>query len=65
MDDSGDKETKSDKDNYEYCAFLDVMKVAYELSGPFAEVGAPQADNGSSNPPGNFHKNFSLDKSFH
>ena len=27
---------------------LDVKKVAYELSCPFAKVGAPQADNDSS-----------------
>ena len=31
---------------------LDVKKVANELSGPFA----PQADNDSSNHPGDFHK---------
>ena len=30
---------------------LDVKKVANELSDPFANVGAPQADNDSSNPP--------------
>ena len=33
---------------------LDVKKVAYELSGPFA----PQADNDSSSPPEDFHKTF-------
>ena len=31
-------------------------KVANELSGPFAKVGTPQADNDYSNPPANFHK---------
>ena len=30
---------------------MDVKKVANELSGPFAKVGAPQADNDSSNAP--------------
>ena len=35
---------------------LYVKKVAYELNGPFAKVGAPQADNDSSNPPENIHK---------
>ena len=35
---------------------LDVKKVAYELPGPFAKVGTPQADNGSSDPPETFHK---------
>ena len=43
---------------------LDVKKVKYELFGPLAEVGAPQADNDSSNPPENFHKNVFLVKSF-
>ena len=36
---------------------LHVHKVADELSDPFANVGAQQADNDSSNPPENFHKN--------
>ena len=35
---------------------LDIKKVAYELSGPFAKVGPPQADNGSNKPPENFRK---------
>ena len=30
---------------------LHVKKVAYELTGPYAEVGAPKADNDSSDPP--------------
>ena len=36
---------------------LDAKKIAYELSGSFAKVGAPQADNESSKPPKNFNKN--------
>ena len=43
---------------------LDVRKVANELSGPFAKVGAAQAENGSSNPSEFFHKNIFLVKSF-
>ena len=43
---------------------LDVKKVANELSGPFAKVGAPQADNDSSNPPEIFHKHVFLAKKF-
>ena len=43
---------------------LDVDEVAYEMSSHFAKVGAQQADNDSSNPSENFHKNFSLAKSF-
>ena len=43
---------------------LDVKKVAYELSGPFAKVGAPQADNDSSKPPEMFHKKVFLTKFF-
>ena len=35
---------------------MDVKKVAYELSSPFANVGAPHAENGCSNLPENFHK---------
>ena len=44
---------------------FDVEKVAYELSGLFAIVGAPQADNDSSSPPGNFNKNVFLTQRFH
>ena len=40
-----------------------VKKVAYELSGPYVKVVAPQADNDSSNPPENFHKNIFLSQS--
>ena len=36
---------------------LDVNKVSYELSGPFAEVAAPQADNDNSNLPEIFRIN--------
>ena len=42
---------------------LNVKKAAYELSGPVAKVGAPQADNDSSNPPENFRETVSLAKS--
>ena len=42
---------------------LDVKKVAYELSGPCAKVGAPQGDSDSSNPE-NLHKNVFLTKNF-
>ena len=43
---------------------MDVNKVVNELSCPYAKVGAPQADNDSSNPPENFHKNVFIAKSF-
>ena len=43
---------------------MDVKKVANELSGPFAKVGAPQADNDSGNPSEMFHKNVFLTKIF-
>ena len=43
---------------------LDVEKEVYELSGPFAKVGAPQADNDDSNLPENVHKSVFLAKSF-
>ena len=43
---------------------LGVKKVAFELSVPFATVGAQQADNDSINPPENGHKNVFLAKSF-
>ena len=39
---------------------LDVKKVVYELSGPFARVGAPQADNDSSNRSESFIKKIFL-----
>ena len=42
---------------------LDVEKVAYELSGSFARVGAPQADNDTKGPE-DFHKNIFLVKTF-
>ena len=42
---------------------LSVKKVANELSGSFAKVGAPQADNNSSNLPKIFHKNVFLAES--
>ena len=39
---------------------LDVKKVVYDLSGPFAKIGAPEADNDSSSRPENFlQKSFS------
>ena len=44
---------------------LGVKKVAYKLSGPFAKIGAPQADNDSNNHPEIFHKNVFLAKSFY
>ena len=44
---------------------LDVEKVENELSGPFAEVGAPQTDNESSNPHEIFHKNIFLVQFFY
>ena len=37
---------------------MNVKKVAYELIGNFAKVGAPQAANYISNPPENFYKTF-------
>ena len=43
---------------------LNVMKVAYEISGPFAEVRAPQTDNDSSDRTENFHINIFLPKIF-
>ena len=43
---------------------LDITKVANELSGPFAKVGAPQTDNDSSSPPEIFHKNIFDAESF-
>ena len=43
---------------------LEVMKVAYALSGPFAKVGAPQAENDNSNPPEILHIHVFLFKSF-
>ena len=43
---------------------LDVKKVAYRMSGPFAKVWAPQADNDSSKTPETFHKNVFLAESF-
>ena len=43
---------------------MDAKKIAYELSGPFAKIGALQADNDRSNPPESFHKNLFLAKSF-
>ena len=39
----------------EIVRLLDVKKVAYELPGPFAKVGAPHAGNDSSSFPENFH----------
>ena len=36
---------------------LDVKKGANELSGPFAKVGAPQANSDRSDPLEIFHKN--------
>ena len=41
---------------------LDVNKVAYELLGHFDKVGAPKAENDSSNPPEKLHKNVFLVK---
>ena len=38
--------------------------MANELSGNFAKVGAPQADNDSSNSPEIFHTNIFLAKHF-
>ena len=43
---------------------LYVKKVVHELSGSFAKVGAPQADNDTSNPHESFHKNGFLAESF-
>ena len=43
---------------------LDVNRVAIELSDPFAKVGAPQADNKSSNSQDCFHKNVFLATNF-
>ena len=43
---------------------LDVIKVAYELSGPFAQIEAPQADNSSSTSPENFNKNVFFAETF-
>ena len=43
---------------------LHIKKVANELSGPFAKVGALQADNDSSNPSETFYKNIFLTKRF-
>ena len=40
--------------NMRIVCVLNVRKVAYEMSGRFAEVRAPQADNDSSNPTENF-----------
>ena len=44
---------------------LDVKKVANELYGPFAKVGAQLAANESCNPTESFHKNAFLTKSFY
>ena len=42
----------------------DVKKVVYEPTDPFAKFEAPQADNDSTDPPENAHKNvFSIKKS--
>ena len=38
-------------------------EVAYELYGPFAKVGAPQADKYSSDPSELFHENVFLTES--
>ena len=44
---------------------MDVKIVAFELSDPFAKVGAQQADNGnSSSPPEVFHTSVFLAESF-
>ena len=43
---------------------MDVKKIAYELSGPFAKVGAPKADKDISNLFQNFQKNVFVAKSF-
>ena len=43
---------------------LDFEKVAYELSGSFAKVRTPPANNNSSSPSEDYHKNIFLDKSF-
>ena len=43
---------------------LDVKKVPYDLSIPFAKVGAPQADNDNSNTPENFYENVFFFKRF-
>ena len=43
---------------------MNVKKVAYELSGPSAKVGAAPADNDSSNPLENLNKNIFIAKSF-
>ena len=43
---------------------FDVKKIENELSGPFAEVGAPQSDNYSNNLPKIFHKICFFPKSF-
>ena len=47
------------------CVFLTFIKVASELSGPFAKIEAPQAGKDCSNPPEFFHKNVFLAKSFY
>ena len=39
---------------------FDVKKVAYDLSGLFAKVRIPQADNDTNNPPKIFHRNVFL-----
>ena len=39
---------------------MDVKKVAYEMSGPFPKIGAPQADIDSSKLPENFRKTILL-----
>ena len=43
---------------------FDVNKVAYELFGDFAKVGAPQPDSDSKNPQEIFHENVSLAENF-
>ena len=43
---------------------LDVKRVAFELSGSYAKVELPQADNDSRNSPENFQKKVFLTKSF-
>ena len=50
--------------NMRIVCVLNVRKVAYEMSGRFAEVRAPQADNDSSNHPEMYHENVFLAKSF-
>ena len=41
---------------------MGVKKEAYELSGPFNKVGAPEADSDSSNPLEKFHESIFLVK---